>query len=250
MCHGCGAHQFYNTVTFTMSMQISIATEDFASFNSLLEPGYKLIVLQLIVLQLIVLQLIILQLIISFSVAKVDQIVIFEEQQTVLDIEKEGVVLDSGWNITPYTHPVGFSNFLQPHTAKSRKCQFAMRQCSYLEHIVGNGVVQPELANLQAVEAFPTPTTKKQVHMFLALTGYYRKCKPKYAAVACPLTDLTKKSAPNCLVWTKQCEEAFQTLKRLLCSAPVVKRPDFKKAFILQTDASELASWGCVELAW
>ena len=52
-------------------------------------------------------------------------------------------------------------------------------------------------------------------------------------------TDLTKKSAPNCPVWTNQCEEAFQTLKRLLCSAPVLKGPDFNKPFILQTDASE-----------
>ena len=47
-------------------------------------------------------------------------------------------------------------------TAKPRKCQFKMQQCSYLGHIVGNGVVQPELAKLQAVEAFPTPTSKKQ----------------------------------------------------------------------------------------
>ena len=113
------------------------------------------------------------------------------------------------------------------------------QQCSYLGHIVGNGVVQPELAKLQAVEAFPTPTSKRQVRTFLGLTGYYRKFIPNYASVACPLTDLTKKLAPNCPVWTNQCEEAFQTLKRLLCSAPVLKGPDFNKPFILQTDASE-----------
>ena len=79
----------------------------------------------------------------------------------------------------------------------------------------------------------------KQVRTFLGLTGYYRKFIPKYAAVACPLTDLTKKTAPNCLVWTKQCEEVFQTLKRLLCSTPVLKGPDLNKPFILQPDTSE-----------
>ena len=57
--------------------------------------------------------------------------------------------------------------------------------------------------------------------------------------MACPLTNLTKKSAPNCPVLTNQCKETFQTLKRLLCSAPVLKGPDFNKPFILQTDASE-----------
>ena len=41
--------------------------------------------------------------------------------------------------------------------------QFGMNSCSYLGHVVGNGEVQPEKAKLQAVEKFPTPTTKKQV---------------------------------------------------------------------------------------
>ena len=42
-------------------------------------------------------------------------------------------------------------------TAKPRKCQFGMQQCSYLGHVVGSGVVKSELPKLQAVVAFPTP---------------------------------------------------------------------------------------------
>ena len=38
---------------------------------------------------------------------------------------------------------------------------------------------------------------------------------------------------------TPQCEEAFVELKRLLCSAPVLRAPDFSRVFILQTDASD-----------
>ena len=34
-----------------------------------------------------------------------DQEVIFEEEQITLDIPKEGIVLDSGWTITPHTYP-------------------------------------------------------------------------------------------------------------------------------------------------
>ena len=37
---------------------------------------------------------------------------------------------------------------------------FAMSQCSYLGHIVGNGEVRPEQSKLQAINEFPTPTTK------------------------------------------------------------------------------------------
>ena len=54
-----------------------------------------------------------------------------------------------------------------------------------------------------ATEAFPVPKTK-DVRAFLGLTGYYRKFIPKYATLAAPLTELTKKQQPNCLVWSAQ----------------------------------------------
>lgn len=45
-------------------------------------------------------------------------------------------------------------------TVKSKKCQFAMSQCAYLGHVVGNSEVRPEQMKLQAVEDFPQPKTK------------------------------------------------------------------------------------------
>ena len=67
----------------------------------------------------------------------------------------------------------------------------------------------------------------------------YRKFIPGYTTISSVLSDLTRKSAPNRVVWTPQCERAFVELKKLLCSAPVLKAPDFSKPFILQTDASD-----------
>ena len=124
-------------------------------------------------------------------------------------------------------------------TAKPAKCQFAMAQCTYLGHIVGGGRVYPEVDKLQAVENFPVPTTKKQVRSFLGLTGYYRRFMADYASIAVPLTDLTKKSAPNQVRWNTVCNDAFIHLKKLLCSKPVLWSPNFSKDFVLQTDASD-----------
>ena len=124
-------------------------------------------------------------------------------------------------------------------TIRPKKCQFGMSNCSYLGHIVGNGEVRPEEVKLQAVREFPTPITKKRVRAFVGLTGYYRKFIPKYAETAAPLTDLTKKNAPNRVKRTEECEGAFNSLKNQLCSEPILKSPDFEKEFLLQTDASE-----------
>ena len=82
-------------------------------------------------------------------------------------------------------------------TVKVGKCQFGTSKCVYLGHTVGNGSVEPELTKLQAVKTFPLPETKRQVRGFLGLTGYYRRFIPDYSSRAAPLTDLTRKSAPN-----------------------------------------------------
>ena len=126
-------------------------------------------------------------------------------------------------------------------TAKPSKCHFGMDECTYLGHIVGNGHVRPEKGKVAAVEAFPVPKTKKDVRAFLGLTGYYRKFIPEYATIAAPLTELTKKEQPNCLAWSSGCAEAFEALKRHLCTSPVLKCPNFERPFVLQTDASD---WG------
>ena len=56
--------------------------------------------------------------------------------------------------------------------------------------------------------------------------------------LAVPLTDLTRKTKPNQVVWTPECAAAFDQLKDSLCSSPVLMSPDWDKPFILQTDAS------------
>ena len=41
------------------------------------------------------------------------------------------------------------------------------------------------------------------------------------------------------MVWSPECETAFQELKAKLCTTPVLHNPDFEKEFTLQTDASD-----------
>ena len=86
-------------------------------------------------------------------------------------------------------------------TVKPKKCQFGMSYCTYLGHVVGNGEIRPETLKVQAVKDYPLPKTKKQVRAFLGLTGYYRRFLPNYADTSAPLTDLTRKHAPNKVSW-------------------------------------------------
>ncbi len=124
-------------------------------------------------------------------------------------------------------------------TARPSKCRIAMREVNYLGHVVGGGKVKPDDTKVQAVREFPRPVTKTQLRSFIGLTGYYRKFIPDYATIATVLTDRTKKSYPNRLEWTEECEEAFTTLKTMLCSDLVLRSPDYSRPFLVQTDASQ-----------
>ena len=51
--------------------------------------------------------------------------------------------------------------------------------------------------DIEAVNSFPTPVTKKHVRTFLGITGYYRRFIPDYGTTAALLTDLIRKNCPN-----------------------------------------------------
>ena len=59
-------------------------------------------------------------------------------------------------------------------------------------------------------------------------------------SIATPLSDLTRKCMPDKIVWTDQTQQAFDTLKTALTSSTVMRNPDPKQTFILQTDASNI----------
>ena len=106
---------------------------------------------------------------------------------------------------------------------------------------MGSGLVKPLETKIHAVNTFKTPTTKKEVRTFLGMTGYYRKFIPNYSTIVPPppLTDLTKKSQPTKVIWTSEGARAFQELKEILTSPPVLNSPDFQRPFTLQIDASD-----------
>ena len=57
------------------------------------------------------------------------------------------------------------------------------------------------------------------------------------------MTELLKQG--NAFEWSSDCEIAFQTLKKLLMTAPVLAQPDVSKGFDVYCDASSIGL-GCV----
>ncbi|GAU37038.1 hypothetical protein TSUD_207440 [Trifolium subterraneum] len=105
----------------------------------------------------------------------------------------------------------------------------------YLGHIIsGKGVaVDPE--KVKCVMDWPIPKNVKGVRGFLGLTGYYRKFIKDYGKIAKPLTVLTKKDN---FMWDTEATLAFEKLKIIMTSAPVLILPNFNIPFEVECDAS------------
>ena len=93
---------------------------------------------------------------------------------------------------------------------------------------------------MEVVRSFAIPQTKTMfVHFLVSLDiigGLYLIMLLLHAL---PLTDLTKKTSPNQVRWDSKCSQAFEQLKQLLCSSPILRSPDVSCPFRLQTDASD-----------
>ena len=119
------------------------------------------------------------------------------------------------------------------------KCRFMCKEIGYLGHLISKEGVRPDPKKVEAVRNFPRPKGRKNVKQFLGLAGYYRRFITNFATIVKPLTLLLKKDVP--FAWTETAERAFDTLKNVLCTQPLLQYPDFLKPFIITTDASDFA---------
>ncbi|KAL0541199.1 hypothetical protein IC582_021238 [Cucumis melo] len=127
--------------------------------------------------------------------------------------------------------------------AKFSKCEFWLKQVSFLGHVVSKAGVSVDPAKIEVVTGWTRPSTVSEVRSFLGLAGYYRRFVENFSRIATPLTQLTRKGAP--FVWSKACEDSFQTLKQKLVTAPVLTVPDGSGSFVIYSDASK-KGLGCV----
>jgi len=124
-------------------------------------------------------------------------------------------------------------------TARPTKVFIGFKELDFLGHRVGHGLRWPEAAKLDKIKSAKRPETKREVRAFIGLLSFYRKYVPNFAALAVPLTNLTRKGAKNRVEWTEACEDAFTSLKDRLMKQPALCLPDFSLPFVVQTDASD-----------
>ena len=117
------------------------------------------------------------------------------------------------------------------------KCKLLRTEIKFLGHIINKQGIQTDPDKLKAIESFEKPKCIKNLRSFLGICNYYRRFIQDYAKKARNLEELCGRNKDK-LIWTETCDKAFSEMKKALTTSPILAYPDFRKEFILDTDAS------------
>nr|GEY01014.1 reverse transcriptase domain-containing protein [Tanacetum cinerariifolium] len=106
-----------------------------------------------------------------------------------------------------------------------------------LGHKISKQGIEVDKAKVDVITKLPHPTTIKGIKSFLGYAGFYRRFIKDFSKIARPMTRLLEKDTP--FIFSQECIEAFQTLKRKLTEAHILIAPDWDMPFELMCDASD-----------
>ena len=127
--------------------------------------------------------------------------------------------------------------------AKLSKCDFWLKEVSFLGYIMSAEGIKVDPTKIEAVMNWKPPRNVTEVRSFLGLAGYYRRFVRGFSVVASPLTKLLKKGIK--FEWIDKCQNSFEQLKGMLVEAPVLTQPTSRKEYTLYSDASGIGL-GCM----
>lgn len=116
------------------------------------------------------------------------------------------------------------------------KCQFGKTSIEYLGHKIDASGIHPSASKVAAIHSAPAPTNKKELQAFLGMVNFYSRFlegKAEVAEILHRLLDDGRK-----WTWTREHQNAFESLKKLLTSESLLVKYDASRPLVLCCDAS------------
>jgi hypothetical protein len=117
------------------------------------------------------------------------------------------------------------------------KCEFEVQSTKYLGFILeaGKGVrMDPE--KVKAVIEWEAPRSIKGVQSFIGFANFYRRFIDKFSDIVRPITNLIRKN--QAFEWTSEANAAFEKLKQMFVSGPILSPFEHHRTTVIETDAS------------
>ena len=122
---------------------------------------------------------------------------------------------------------------------KPEKCKWKVREVEFLGVVIGPKGVEMQREKVEGVLNWPVPRNVKEVQKFLDLANYYRRFIKDFTRIAAPLHVLVRKEQK--WKWEKKQKKAFERLKTVFTTEPILAIPDINREMKVEVDASDYA---------
>ncbi|KAL0173110.1 hypothetical protein M9458_033421, partial [Cirrhinus mrigala] len=130
-----------------------------------------------------------------------------------------------------------YSRNLAKHRQHVQQCEFHRPSVQFLGYIISAEGMQMDQGKVSAIQEWPQPLTVKELQRFLGFSNFYGGFIKDYSTITAPLTSLLRGKL-QALNWNPSAHEAFQRLKEIFSTAPILHHPDRKLPFTVEVDAS------------
>nr|GEY83301.1 reverse transcriptase domain-containing protein [Tanacetum cinerariifolium] len=117
------------------------------------------------------------------------------------------------------------------------KCHFMVKEGIVLGHKISKSMIEVDGAKVDVIAKLPHSTSVKGVRSFLGHVGFYRRYIQDFSKIAGPMTHLLEKETS--FIFSKECIEAFNILKKKLTETPILVAPNWDLPFEIMCDASD-----------
>ncbi|GJY02045.1 reverse transcriptase domain-containing protein [Tanacetum coccineum] len=125
------------------------------------------------------------------------------------------------------------------------KSHFMVKEGIVLGHKISKIEIEVDKAKADVIAKLPHPITVKGVRSFLCHASFYRRFTKDFSKISRPMTHLLEKNTP--FIFSEECIQAFETLKKKLTKAPILIALDKDLPFELMCNASDFSIGAVLE---
>jgi len=120
------------------------------------------------------------------------------------------------------------------------KCEFCKEQIEYLGLVISENEVSMDPVKITRIQEWPTLENKIDVQAFLGFVNFYQRFIRDFSTKARPLFDLTR--SEQVWTWSGKEQVAFEDLKIVVTTAPVLMSPQNSEPFWIEADSPNFAT--------
>jgi hypothetical protein len=116
-----------------------------------------------------------------------------------------------------------------------------MDRVHYLGYIIDQHGIRVDPTKIQVIHDWPTPTTLTKLRSFLGLTKFVLELLVVLVLshIAWALSQITRGGGKAKFSWGRPQQQAFNDLKKHVCSTLVISLPDLQQPFEIEIDTSD-----------